>query len=106
MMDGEEMSAGNNANRHLSLNLVAELKGQMALMEQDGKDKIFSHQYIIAGFRPEIKLGKRISIRITAGIHAMRPAEITDRSLKSMFQDRSYYFQISPYASAGLNIDF
>ena len=106
MMDGVEMSAGYNANRHLSLNLVAELKGQMALMEQDGKDKIFSHQYIIAGFRPEIKLGKRISIPITAGIHAMRPAEITDRSLKSMFQDRSYYFQISPYASAGLNIDF
>ena len=61
MMDGVEMSAGYNANRHLSLNIVAEMKDN-ALMVQDGKDKIFSHQYIIAGFRPEIKLGKRISI--------------------------------------------
>ena len=39
MMDGVEMSAGYNANRHLSLNIVAEMKGQMALMVQDEKTK-------------------------------------------------------------------
>jgi hypothetical protein len=82
----------------------AEMNGQMALIEQDGKDKIFSHQYIITGFRPEIKIGKHLSIPITAGIHAMRPAEIRNRSLKAMFQDKGYYFQISPYVSAGLKI--
>lgn len=106
MMDGIEMSAGYNVNKALSLNIIAEMNGQMALLEQDGKDKIFSHQYIVAGFRPEIKIGKYVSIPLTAGIHAMRPAEITNRSLKSMFQDRGYYFQISPYASASLKIGF
>lgn len=106
MMEGLEMSAGYNINKNLSLNIVAEMNGQMALLEEDGKGKIFSHQYLVAGFRPEIRIGKYISIPITAGISAMRPAEITSRSLKSMFQDRSYYFQIAPYASAGLQIGF
>jgi hypothetical protein len=106
MMDGIECRAGYNVNKNLSLNIVAEMNGQMALIERDGKDKIFSHQYIVAGFRPEIKIGKYVSIPVTAGISAMRPAEITNRSLKSMFQDKGYYFQIAPYVSAGLNIGF
>lgn len=106
MMDGLEIAAGYDVNKYLSLSFVAEMNGQMALLEQDGKDKIFSHQYIIAGFRPEIKIGKHVSIPITAGISAMRPTEITDRKLKSMFQDRGYYFQVAPYASAGLKIGF
>lgn len=106
MMEGIEMSAGYNVNKYLSLNIVAEMNGQMALIEQDGKDKIFSHQYIVAGFRPEIKIGKQIFLLITAGISAIRPAEITNRNIKSMFQDREHYFQIAPYASAGLNIGF
>ena len=106
LMDGLEISAGYKVSKCLSLNIVAEMNGQMALIEQDGKDKIFSHQYLVAGFRPEIKIGKYVSIPITAGISAMRPTEITDRKLKSMFQDRGYYFQIAPYASAGLKIGF
>ena len=106
MMEGVEMSAGYNAGKYLNLNVVVEMNGQMALLEQDGKDKMFSHQYVVVGFRPEIKIGKYLSIPITAGIHAMRPAEMTNRSLKSMFQDKGYYFQISPYVSAGLQIGF
>lgn len=106
MMDGLEMSAGYKASNYLSLNIVAEMNGQMALFEQDGKDKIFTHQYLIAGFRPEIKVGKNVLIPITAGVSAMRPTEITDRKLKSMFQDRSYYFQVSFYTSVGLKIGF
>ena len=106
MLDGLEMSAGYNASKSLSLNLVAEMNGQMALLEQDGKDKMFTHQYIVAGFRPEVKIGKNLSLSITAGIHAMRPAEMTNRNLKSLFQDRGYYFQISPYVSGGLQVGF
>lgn len=106
MLEGIEMSAGYNINKKLSLNFVTEMNGQMALLEQDGKNKMFSHQYIVAGFRPEIKIGKNLSILITAGIHAMRPAEMINRSLKSLFQDKGYYFQISPYVSGGLQIGF
>lgn len=106
MLEGIEMSAGYNVSKILSLNLIAEMNGQMALLEQDGKDKMFSHQYIVAGFRPEIKIGKNLSVCITVGIHAMRPAEMTNRNLKSLFQDRGYYFQISPYVSGGLQVGF
>lgn len=106
MMEGLEMSAGYHVSKNLGLHIIAEMNGQMALLEQDGKDKIFSHQYIVAGFRPEIKINKYISIPITAGIHAMRPAEMMNRKLKSIFQDKGYYFQISPYVSAGLTIGF
>jgi hypothetical protein len=106
MIKGLEMSVGYDVNEMLRLQLIAEMNGQMALLEQDGKDKIFSHAYLVAGFRPEIKIGKKISIPITAGINAWRPAGITDRKLKSIFQDKEYYFQASPYASVGLKIGF
>lgn len=106
LMDGLSLSVNYNVNKSLGLSFVTEMSGQMALLEQEGKDKIFSHQYIIVGLRPEIRLGKRVSIPITMGISAMRPAEISSRSLKSMFDDKGYYFQVAPHASAGLKIGF
>lgn len=106
LMNGMDISAGYNMNENVSLNIVLEMNGQMALLEMDGKNKMFSHQYIVTGFRPEIKIGGKVTIPITAGIHAMRPAELTNRSLKSIFQDRGYYFQVSPYISAGIQIGF
>ncbi|WP_217603195.1 DUF6268 family outer membrane beta-barrel protein [Chitinophaga sp. GbtcB8] len=105
-MKGLEMSVRYNAYENLSLSFIAELNGQMALLEQDGKDKIFAHQYLVAGFRPEIKIGKKVSIPITAGISATRPAKMMDRKLKSIFQDGGYHFQAAPYVSAGLQIRF
>lgn len=106
MMKGLEMSVGYDVNESLRLHLIAEMNGQVALLEQDGKDKMFTHAYLVAGFRPEIKIGKNISIPFTVGINAWRPAGMTERKLKSIFQDKEYYFQASPYASVGLKIAF
>lgn len=106
MMEGIEIVAGYRMNHALNLNLVAEMNGQMALVEKDGKDKIFSHQYMIVGLRPEVSIGSKIWIEATAGIHAFRPAEYSDRSLKGMFSDSGYYFQVAPYVSAGMGIRF
>lgn len=78
----------------------------MALLEQEGKDKIFTHQYVVLGLRPEIKIGKRVSIPLTFGLNATRTAQITNRSLKTIFQDKGYSFKASGYASAGLQIGF
>lgn len=103
---GLEVSVAYNAHKNLGLSFVAEMNGQMALLEQDGKDKIFSHQYLVAGLRPEIKLGKKVSIPVTFGISATRPAKMMDRKLKSIFQDGGYHFRAAPYASAGLQIRF
>ena len=54
--EGVELSTGYNFNDYFSLVLVAEVNGQMALVEEGDKDKIFTHQYIISGIRPEIKI--------------------------------------------------
>lgn len=106
LMEGIEIQAGYHINKVVKLNLVAEMNGQMALTEKDGKDKIFSHQYLIVGFRPELKIGSKVLFEATAGIHAFRPAEYSDRSLKGMFSDSGYYFQVAPYASAGISVCF
>lgn len=106
LMDGLALSANYEASKMLKLNVVVEMSGQMALLEQEGKDKIFSHQYIVVGFRPEIKLGSRVTIPITLGISATRPTEMSNRNLKSMFKSKGYYFQVAPYASAGLKVGF
>lgn len=106
LMQGLALSAHYDVHKVLRMNFVAEMSGQMALLEQDGKDKIFSHQYIIVGLRPEIRLGNKVSIPITAGISAMRPAEISNRNLKSMFDDKEYYFQVAPHVSVGLQVAF
>jgi hypothetical protein len=106
LKDGLDVSAGYNFNKNLRLNLVMEVNGQMALLEQEGKDKIFTHQYVVFGLRPEIKLGKRVTIPITFGLNATRTAQITDRSLKTIFQDKGYSFRSSLYASAGVGIGF
>lgn len=106
MIRGLEISAGYDVNDYLRLHFVAEMNGQMALLEQEGKKKMFSHAYLVTGFRPEIKLGNNLSIPITAGLNLWRPAGMNDRKLKSMFQDKEYYFRASPYASVGLKWDF
>lgn len=106
LMNGLDLSVGYDLHKNLRINLVAEMNGQTDLLKQHGKNKMFSHLYMIAGFRPEIKIGKSISIPLTAGVNMWRPAQITDRTLKSMFQDKEYHFSASPYASAGLKMSF
>lgn len=106
LKDGLDVSAGYNVNKNLKLNLIMEVNGQMALLEREGEDKIFTHQYVVFGLRPEIKVGTRVSIPVTFGLNATRTAQITDRSLKTIFQDKGYSFKASPYASAGLQVRF
>lgn len=107
MTNGLNIESGMNVNKFWRLSLIGEMNGQTALLEKDGKDVMFTHMYMVTGLRSEIKLGSKVSIPITAGINAVRPAYYTDRTLKAMFKsDNDYYFQISPYASAGITINF
>ncbi len=107
MSNGLEVSAGLDIGKFFRLSLIGEMSGQSALMRKDDKDVIFTHQYIVTGLRPEFKIGKKISIPITAGINAVRPAYFSDRTLKAMFEsNQDYYFQISPYLSTGAIISF
>ncbi|WP_298740628.1 DUF6268 family outer membrane beta-barrel protein [uncultured Chitinophaga sp.] len=106
LRDGLEVAAGYHFNSNFRLNLVMEVNGQMALLEQEGKNKIFTHQYVIFGLRPEIKVGKHATIPLTFGFNATRTAQITDRSLKTIFQDKGYSFRGSVYTAVGLQWRF
>lgn len=107
MTNGLSISTGYNVNKFLKLSLIGEMNGQLALLEKDGKDVMFSHLYIVSGLRTDLKLSKRVSIPFTAGINAMRPTSFSDRTLKGLFQSKdNYYFQISPYLSTGINVKF
>ena len=106
VVDGLEVGAGYNVSKFLDLSLIIEMSGQSAYVIKDNKEKIFSHQYFIAGLRPEIKLGNKVSIPITAGMHLVRSSFFSYRTLKGMFSNDDYYFQAAPYASVGLKIGF
>lgn len=103
--EGLSASVGYKASESFRLKFIGEINGQIALLEQDGKDKIFSHMHLVTGLRPEFSIGKKVSIPITLGISAWRPAKITDRTFKGLFNDQDYYFQLSPYVSAGISVN-
>src|SRR5699024_8199347 len=107
IMDGFEISTAYNVNKKLRLNLLLEMNGQMALLEQDGKDMMFSHMNMVVGFRPEIKISEHLSIPITAGISLWRPTEMKERKLSNMFKGgKDYFFGTSFYGAAALKIGF
>ncbi len=108
MMEGIELAAGYEFCDRFRLSLAFEMNGQMALLKQDGKRMMFSHQYMVAGLKPEVRLGKSgLSLFAMAGLNAMRPAEYSSLTLRAMFASvESYYFRASPYASAGIGFGF
>ena len=108
MMEGIELAAGYEFSDWFRLSLAFEMNGQMALLVQDGKRMMFSHQYMVAGLKPEVKLGKSgLSLFAMAGLNVMRPAEYSELTLRAMFVSvDSYYFRPSPYVSAGIKFGF
>lgn len=108
LIDGLDVSAGYDFNDRFKLSYALEMNGQVALLKKDGNDVIFSHQYIVTGFRPEIKLGNTgLSATGMAGLNLYRPAAYSTRTLKGVFaSDNDYYFSVSPYVSVGLKWDF
>ena len=109
MMEGIELSGGYEFNDWLRLSLAFEMNGQMALVKQDGKRMMFSHQYMTLGLKPQVKLGKSgLSLFAMAGMSVHRPAEYSELTLKSLFvgSDDAYYFRPAPYASVGIEFGF
>lgn len=106
VIEGLELSAGYDFNDRFKLSYAIEMNGQVALLKKDGKDVIFSHQYIVTGFRPELKLGKTgLTMTGMVALNLYRPAAYSDRTLKGVFaSDNDYFFSVSPYASVGLKM--
>lgn len=108
MMDGGEMSVKYDINKQLSLSLVAEMSGQGVMLKENNREMMFSHQYIVMGFRPEFRVSKYISIPLTVGASMMRSAGFDERSLKGIFSNTGTDsgFKDSFYISGGIKIGF
>jgi len=108
LVDGLEASISYDFNDRFALAYAIEMNGQVALLEREGEDMIFSHQYIVTGFRPELKIGDSgLSVMGMAGLNLYRPASFSERSLKGVFSsDNDYHFSVSPYVSLGLKMKF
>jgi len=108
LVEGLDVAAGYDFNDRFKLSYALEMNGQVALLQKDGRDQIFSHQYIVTGFRPELKLGEKgFSLTGMAGLNLYRPASYSYRTLKGVFAgDNDYYFSVSPYASVGVKMKF
>lgn len=110
MMNMGEFEAGMALNESLQLKLVAGMNGMLALVNRDGKKKMFTEQYITTGVQPEFVLSKSLSIPLTVGISAYRAAFYDDRTLraffKSMSRDYDPHFSPSFYISAGIKYGF
>lgn len=110
MLNAMEVSAGIRMNKYIDLNLVAEMNGTLALVERNGKDAMFSQQFIIVGLQPELTVGTSFSVVATAGVSCSRIAYYTNRTLKAFFKDMSKeidpYFKPALYISMGMKYKF
>lgn len=108
LIEGLDASIGYEFTEKFTLAYAFEMNGQVALLKRDGEDMIFSHQYMVTGFRPEYQVGEsRFSVMAMAGLNLYRPASFSERSLKGVFaSDNDYYFSVSPYVSVGLKMKF
>ena len=110
MMNAMEVSAGMHLNKYLKVSLMAEMNGALALVEREGKDVMFSQQYIIVGLQPERNLGSSLAITATGGLSCSRIAYYTTRTLKAFFKDMSKdidpYFKPAMYVSMGMKYKF
>lgn len=109
MMNSLQISASMAMGKNFRLGIISEADGSLSLEKIDGKDKMFTHNYIIAGLRPEFRFGK-LSIPVTIGISADRVGYYTDRNLKAFFKTMSRehdpYFKVAPYLSVALAYKF
>jgi len=113
LLDGAKVAFGYNYHKNLSLKLATNVSGYAAYLERNGQKEIFTQQNIITGLQPEFKIGKYISIPITAGAIFLRTGRYTKRTLAAMFESeaknedgtaRSSQFNPAFYFSAGINI--
>ena len=113
LLDGTKVAFGYDYSENLSLKLVANIGGYSAYLRRNGQKEMFSSQTFFVGLEPEFKIGKHISIPITAGAIFLRTGRYTKRALAAMFEPeaknedgtvRSSQFNPAFYFSAGITI--
>jgi len=105
----EGITFGMQMTPSVSLNTVVELSGMTAERNLNNRSFLLGYQQIIAGLRPEFKLGKSLSFQLTGGTTLARSFSTTSRKLKDFFkfkEEADPRFTTTFYGSVGLKWDF
>ena len=111
MLENLEISGAISFNDWFKLRLIGfELEGMSAVMDIEGKSKLFGTVSMKSGLQADFKIGKQSSIQITGGGNWYRDAVIVNRSIKDYFRwfGREYdpSFKTSGYFSIGYKYGF
>ncbi len=110
MMDAASVTAGTRFGSRFKLGVTWEANGSMAREKIGGKRWTFTHSYMVAGLKPEIRIGKAVTIPLVAGITAERTAYYERSSLKAFFKSMSREYnpgyKTAPYFSAAVRVGF
>ena len=111
MLENMEISGAVRFNDWFKLRLIGfELDGMSAVMDIDGKSKLFGTVSMKSGLQADFKISKQSSIQVTGGGNWYRDAVIVNRSIKDYFRwfGREYdpSFKTAGYFSIGYKYGF
>lgn len=108
MYDTFGVGISTQVNDYFKLGIIGEAKGLTAAVRKDGKNMYYITQYGYAGIQPEFKIGKYLSIPVTAGVAIARETYFQSRTLKAFYDSKDDYphFGVSAYFSVGLKYGF
>lgn len=83
------LSASYHLNELVDLRAVVNLDGMTAEREKNGKSTLAGFMLLTAGLQPQFNLGKSLKLQLTGGSTLARLYVENDRSLKSLFKNKS-----------------
>ncbi|WP_411973117.1 DUF6268 family outer membrane beta-barrel protein [Sphingobacterium sp. Lzh-3] len=83
------LSASYHLNEMVDLRAVVNLDGMTAEREKNGKSTLAGFMLLTAGLQPQFNLGKSLKLQLTGGSTLARLYVENDRSLKSLFKNKS-----------------
>ncbi|QNK64456.1 hypothetical protein H7F33_08255 [Pedobacter sp. PAMC26386] len=86
----EGIDFGVQMSPKFNLKTVVELSGMTAERNRDNKSTLLGYVQVIAGLRPEFKLGNSFTLQLTAGTTLTRSFITTSRKLKDIFKEKEF----------------
>ena len=84
----EGLELGYRMSDNFDLKAVAEISGMTAETRVGNKSMLLGYQQIIAGLRPQIKLGEHWTLEPTAGSTIVRSFSTNSRKIKDIFKEK------------------
>lgn len=84
----EGVELGYRMYDNLDLKLVGEISGMTAETKIGNKSSLLGYQQIIAGLRPQLKLGEHWTLEPTAGTTLLRNFSTTNRKIRDIFKEK------------------